>query len=107
MLNDDINTASVWLDKDKQHTLTYLLKRYIFKKIKDWNAEDLAQFNIFDEKWHMSKEKLENYINEVKSMLDKYSTIFSGEATTPAYEEIKERDEDALDRRLHPSKIWV
>ena len=53
----------------------------------------------------MSKDKLEKYINEVKSMLDKYRTIFSGEATTPAYEEIKQRDMDALDRRLHPSKI--
>ena len=104
-LEDDINTASVWLDKNKQHILTYLLKWYIFKKIKDWHAEDLAEFDVFDENWRMSKEKLEKYINEVNSMLNKYKTIFSGEATTPAYEEIKERDMEALDRRLHPSKI--
>lgn len=104
-LEDDINTASIWLDKNKQHLLTYLLKWHIFKKIKDWNAEDLAEFNIFDEKWHMSKDKLENYINEAIAKLNKCNTIFSGETTTPAYEEIKERDMDALDRRLHPSKM--
>ena len=104
-LEDDINAVSVWLDKNKQHILTYLLKWNIFKKIKDWNAEDLAEFNIFDEKWYMSKDKLENYINEVNSMLNKYNTIFSGEATTSAYEEIKKRDITALNRRLHPSKI--
>jgi hypothetical protein len=53
----------------------------------------------------MSKDKLEKYINEVNSILKKYKTIFSGEATTPAYEEIKKIDMIALNRRLHPSKI--
>ena len=104
-LEDDINTASEWLDENKQHTMTYLLKWYIFKKIKDWQAEDLAEFDVFDEKWHMSKEKLENYINQVNSILNKYKTIFSGEATTPAYKKIKEEDMNALNSRLHPSKI--
>ena len=103
-LEDDINKASVWLDKNKQHKLTYLLKWYIFKKIKDWHAEDLAEFDVFDKEWRMPKEKLENYINEVKSILDKYNTIFSGEAATQAYEEIKKRDINALKRRLQPSK---
>lgn len=104
-LENDINAASVWLDKDKQHTLTYLLKWNIFKKIKDWYAVDLSEFNVFDKNWHMPKDKLDNYINEVNSMLNKYSTIFSGETITPAYEEIKKRDITALNMRLHPSKI--
>lgn len=101
-LEDDINTVSEWLDKNIQHILTYLLKWYIFGKI---DAEDLAEFDVFDADWHMPKEKLENYINQVNSKLNEYNTIISGEATTPAYEKIKKRDMEALNRRLHPSKI--
>ena len=104
-LEDEIKKASAWLDKDKKHTLTYLLKWFIFKKVKDWHAEDLAEFDVFDEKWHMPKEKLEKYSNEVYSILNKQKTIFSGKAITPAYEKIQKRDLNALNSRLHPSKI--